>query len=246
MTELEEAKREGNHERVEELESWGPEMQGQMHLQVFSDAPIDNILEEIEGRLPAVAIAANVDVIVPGVVFADPSTEVVDITRHMVELFAPDERTLEIMLQLREQAPLVMNCRLDEALEGVWREVEVTVTTSDSTWTDEIGHPNLMILTRQHYSRLAVRGDDPRESLPQGASDEQLLAAWKPFHATAGTYYSSGPTEITETIIISKSPNETAERRVYTSTFELQGDVMYRTFRPRSGREYRVRYVRLE
>lgn len=245
MTELEEAKREGNQERVEALESWGPKMQERMHLQVFSDAPIDNILEEIAARLPAVATAANVDIIVPRVVFADPSAELVDITRHMIELFAPDETTLEIMAQLRVQAPLEMKCRPEEALEGVWKEVEVAITTADSTWTEEIRQPNLTILTARYYSRLAVRGVESRAPLSQGASDEQLLAAWKPFHATAGTYYSSGPGEITETIIVSKSPNETSEQRVYTSTFELEGDVMYRTFTPGSGREYRVKHVRL-
>lgn len=131
------------------------------------------------------------------------------------------------------------------ALAGVWKEVEVTVTTADSTWTTEISQPNLTIMTTRHYSRLAVRGERPRETLPQAASAEQLLAAWRPFHATGGTYVVSGPTEITETIIVSKSPNETAEGTVYTSTFELESDILYRTFTTPSG-EFRVKYIRVE
>ena len=31
------------------------------------------------------------------------------------------------------------------AVEGVWESVEVTVTTSDSTYTNEVTQPNLLV-----------------------------------------------------------------------------------------------------
>ena len=132
------------------------------------------------------------------------------------------------------------------AVEGVWESVEVTVTTSDSTYTNEVTQPNLLVITKQHFAAMFIVGAEPRPQLPDEPSDELLLAAWRPFRANAGTYEVSG-SEMTSKVIVSKNPNSTAEQREYTSAFELEGDVMHRTFTSgTTGDELRVKYVRVE
>ncbi|MFQ5690884.1 MAG: hypothetical protein ACE5HQ_11490 [Gemmatimonadota bacterium] len=127
------------------------------------------------------------------------------------------------------------------AVEGVWKAVAVTITNPDSTWTTEITTPNLTIFTEGHFAALRT---GERESLPEEATDAQRLAAWQPFNANAGTYKTSS-SEMTTTVIVAKSPNATAERRSRTSTFERDGDVLWRTFTSPSA-EFRVKYTKLE
>ncbi len=134
----------------------------------------------------------------------------------------------------------------DTAVEGVWKSVEVTVTASDSTYTNELAELNLVIFTKRHYARVRIAGAEPRPELPDEPSDELLLAAWRPFRAHAGTYEVSG-SEMTLKVIVAKNPNDTAEQRERTTAFELEGDVMHRTFTSRTtGNQFRVKYVRVE
>ena len=62
--EHEKAKAAGDQKRVAELEAEGKERQKLMHKQGFSTAPVDNILEHIKGRLPAIKEKAGVGVLV--------------------------------------------------------------------------------------------------------------------------------------------------------------------------------------
>ena len=42
------------------------------------------------------------------VVYKDPSIEIVDVTSHLVMLFNPDETTLKLLEDLREQKPIAL------------------------------------------------------------------------------------------------------------------------------------------
>lgn len=132
------------------------------------------------------------------------------------------------------------------SVEGVWKAVESTVTNADSTTTNQLTQPNLTFFTKGHYASLRVGGQGERPALPDNPTDEQLLAALRRFFANAGTYTVSG-NELTTKVILSRSPNATAEQMTGTSTFEVDGDVLYRTFTNRqTGGSMRVKYIRLE
>ncbi len=76
---------------------------------------------------------------------------------------------------------------------------------------------------------MSVRGTEPRETFPEEPTDEQRLAAWSRFFANAGTYEVSG-NEIHMKVIVHRNPNLTAEQAERSSTFEVDGDTMVRTF----------------
>jgi hypothetical protein len=123
------------------------------------------------------------------------------------------------------------------AVEGVWKAVHVTTAAGEEI---ERTTPNLMIFTATHYASVRTN-QPPREQLPDDPTDEQLLAAWRPFNASAGTYEVQG-NEIHAKVIVAKDPNSTAEQRENTSTFEVDGDTLIRTF----GGGAVVRYTRVE
>jgi hypothetical protein len=105
--ELATAKAAGDSLRVAELERQGPEMQAMVHKQGFGTYPVDNILEMIENELPDIAAAAGVDVIVSKwqVVHQAAGFELIDVTAALVQPFAPDEETLEVIESIHEAGP---------------------------------------------------------------------------------------------------------------------------------------------
>ncbi len=111
------------------------------------------------------------------------------------------------------------------AVEGVWKQVHVTTATGDFDTTQ----PSILLFTAGHYAALTVRGTEPRETFPEEPTDEQRLAAWRRFFANAGTYEVSG-NEIHTKVIVARNPNATAEQAEFSSTFEVDGDTMVRTF----------------
>ncbi len=129
------------------------------------------------------------------------------------------------------------------SVEGVWKTVHVTMTNDEGTQENEVTTPNLTIFTATHYA--AVRTGQ-REALPEDPTDEQLLAAWRPFNAQAGTYEVKG-NEIHTKLIAHKNPNATAEQRENSAPFEVDGDTMYRKFTNQAGTvTWKVKYVRVE
>lgn len=104
--EHEQAKEEGDEERMKELEAQPPVLQEQIHNQVFSGAPIDDILALIKDDLPKVAEAANVMLIVSGVLHSSSGVILVDITKEMCAPFEPDDETQKIIKVILDQ-PLV-------------------------------------------------------------------------------------------------------------------------------------------
>jgi hypothetical protein len=106
--ELKKAKEEGNEKRIKELETEGPALQELIHKQGFSTWPVDNILEQVKDKIPDIAKEAKVDVIVSkwNIVYQQEGIEFVDVTDLMVKLFNPDEATLDIVKEIKKQAPV--------------------------------------------------------------------------------------------------------------------------------------------
>lgn len=108
QAELEQAKKDGDMEKVKEIEAWGPAHQAKAHLKGFGTAPVHDCLDYIKDRVPAVAKVAGVDVIVSKWEFdyMAADAEVKDITDQMVALYNPGEKQLTCIKQLQDVAPL--------------------------------------------------------------------------------------------------------------------------------------------
>ncbi|MHC4295393.1 MAG: OmpH/Skp family outer membrane protein, partial [Planctomycetota bacterium] len=100
----EKAKGTGDEKLAKQLEAEGRSRQEQIHRQVFGTAPVNDALEKIKKDIPKVARSTGVDVIVSvhDVVYQSPSAKFVDITDQIVELFDPDEKTLEKIEAIRK------------------------------------------------------------------------------------------------------------------------------------------------
>ena len=130
-------------------------------------------------------------------------------------------------------------------LEGAWRTVTVRAELADTTWTRDEDRPNMLLFVGGHWASLRVRGEGTRADLPEEATDEQQLEAWRPFSASGGTYAVSGST-ITSTTLISKTPNGMNAQRVGSNEFELDGDKLVRVFRnEENGNSWTVTYERM-
>ncbi len=92
---------------------------------------------------------------------------------------------------------------------------------------------------------MAVRGTEPRETFPEEPTDEQRLAAWGRFFASAGTYEVNG-NEIHTKVIVARNPNATAEQAEGSSTFEVDGDTMVRTLSTGPNSGVVLKYTRIE
>ncbi len=131
------------------------------------------------------------------------------------------------------------------AVEGVWKTVHVTLTNPEGTQEIDSPAANHTIYTATHYAFVFVVGEEPRETLPEDPTDEQLLNASRRFRASAGTYEVEG-NEIHQKVIVHKSPNLTAEQIERSSTFEVDGDTMVVTFTTDAGLTVKVRSTRVE
>ncbi len=102
------AKAEGDTELVEELERRGPAMQAEAHRRTFGNASVRELLEPLDDEIAAIAKRLGVDVVVSrwDQVYRRPSTKSVDVTAALAGLFDPDEKTLQIMEELLQQAPV--------------------------------------------------------------------------------------------------------------------------------------------
>ena len=103
-----EAKAAGDEERTAQLEKKGSEIQHLGHQQVFSNAPIPNVLKEIEDQLDDVAKQAGVDVLISKwrIAYEGPNAKYVDVTDVLVMLFDPDDETLDVIEQVKAIDPL--------------------------------------------------------------------------------------------------------------------------------------------
>lgn len=116
-----------------------------------------------------------------------------------------------------------------QALEGAWRVDEVVSTGPGGTRTLGDPQPGLLLFTQGHYSYTLVNGDQPRPRPPGGfATAEQLLAAWNPFAANAGTFEVSGDRMIRRPLV-AKSPNAMGPGIFNEYTFRLSADTLWVT-----------------
>ena len=88
------AKTAGDQKRVGQLEAEAVEGQKLMHKQAFSTAPVDNILEQIKDRLPAIKQKAGVAVLVSkwdkDTLAKHSSAERVDVTMELIDALDPN------------------------------------------------------------------------------------------------------------------------------------------------------------
>jgi len=110
MAEHSKAKAEGNHKRVAELEAWGKAQQALLHKQVFSNAPVDDILKHIKDQMPMIAKAAGVSSIISkwdkAALAKYPSADLVDVTMEMVKAFHPTEERLKVATEIQKHDPI--------------------------------------------------------------------------------------------------------------------------------------------
>ncbi|MCH7885329.1 MAG: hypothetical protein IIC01_08775 [Planctomycetes bacterium] len=106
--ERDEAKAKGDKERVAELEKEGPALQERLHRQVFSNEPIDDVLNLIEKDLPGIAKAAGVNLLVSKweIAYQDPDVKTIDVTWELVNLFQPDDQTKKLVKELLKTKPV--------------------------------------------------------------------------------------------------------------------------------------------
>jgi len=109
--ELDQAKQDGDEQRVQELEAFGPALQKKMHEQGFSTASVADILKKIEDQLPGIAEQAGVDVIVSkwDLAYQGSGAELVDVTDLLVAAFHPGEEGLKTAREIRKHEPVPMD-----------------------------------------------------------------------------------------------------------------------------------------
>ena len=113
---VERARDRGDEEEARRLEARGPELQAKLHAQGFGTAPVDDLLERIEGRLPAIATETGVDLLVSkwNVVYRRPGTELVDVTEAMAAAFDPDEEAWKAIREIVKQDPVPLDQLRDD------------------------------------------------------------------------------------------------------------------------------------
>jgi hypothetical protein len=97
---------EGNAKLAAEMDAAGAAQQVRLHLQAFSNAPVDDALDAVRDRLVGVAEAAGVSAIVSTPDYRGANVELVDVTEPIVALFDPDARTLAMTRDCRRQKPI--------------------------------------------------------------------------------------------------------------------------------------------
>lgn len=106
--ERERARKAGDQDRVAELDAYGRELQERLHQQGFGTAPAEEALAVVEDRLPAIAKAAGVEVIVSkwALAWSHPKASFTDVTDRLVEEFEPDAETKERIRELLATDPV--------------------------------------------------------------------------------------------------------------------------------------------
>ena len=113
-------------------------------------------------------------------------------------------------------------------LTGTWSVTEIK-TTGPKARTISHPQPGLLIFTGDHYSLMIIESDQPRAEVqnPQikKPTADELLAAWEPFTAAAGTYEISGNT-LTTRPSVAKNPQVMAPGNVQLNTFKIDKKIL--------------------
>jgi hypothetical protein len=104
----EQAKAKGDSAQVKKLGQEGSWMQVRLHQRGFSTAGAGDLLAKVAGGLPGIARESGVVLIVSKweMPWQDASVEIVDVTLPIARLFKPDEQTLKILGELKDQKPI--------------------------------------------------------------------------------------------------------------------------------------------
>lgn len=104
------AKADGDTALAARLEAAGADRQKQMHLQAFSTASVDDILEEIQERLPAIREEAGVTVLVSkwdqGTLRAYGNARQTDVTMALIDALAPTNRQRKYAIDIQKEDPI--------------------------------------------------------------------------------------------------------------------------------------------
>ncbi|MFQ5749420.1 MAG: hypothetical protein ACE5H3_08195 [Planctomycetota bacterium] len=97
-----------DEKRVQAIGERMKALQDHVRRQGFGGAPVGDILERIQDKLPGLAAEAGVDAIVSkwDVIWSGPTVAATDVTDLLVEPFHPDQATREILKQLPQTEPV--------------------------------------------------------------------------------------------------------------------------------------------
>ncbi len=108
--EQERAEAAGDTARVAEIRAKGAARQKLMHMQGFSTAPVDDILDQVREGVQTVREKAGVDVLVSKwdkeSLNRHRDAEVVDVTMDLVDLFNPNERQRRSAVEIQKHDPI--------------------------------------------------------------------------------------------------------------------------------------------
>ncbi|HPB32759.1 MAG TPA: hypothetical protein PLB62_15010 [Candidatus Sumerlaeota bacterium] len=108
--EQERAEAAGDKARVAEIRAKGATRQKLMHMQGFSTAPVDDILDRVREGVQSVREKAGVDVLVSKwdkeSLDRHRDAEVIDVTMDLVDLFNPNERQRRSALEIQKHDPI--------------------------------------------------------------------------------------------------------------------------------------------
>ncbi len=106
MGEQKEAAAGGDAARAEQLRKQLELRQLRLHLQGFSNAPVNDALDAVRSQLPEVMARRGVVALAATVDCAPSGVTTVDLTNDIVLLFGPDAATLRMLADLRDTPPL--------------------------------------------------------------------------------------------------------------------------------------------
>jgi hypothetical protein len=102
-------------------------------------------------------------------------------------------------------------------------------TTGPGARTLDSPQPGLLLFSGRYYSYTFVTADEPRPAPPLGvATAADLLSAWSPFTANAGTFEVSG-NSMTRRPMVAKSPDAMGQGVFNAYTFRLTADTLWVT-----------------
>jgi hypothetical protein len=135
-----------------------------------------------------------------------------------------------------------------QTLVGVWQLVSVIQRDASGGTNSFPSQPGLRIFTPTYYSFVEVTSEQPRPVPSSQATATELLAAFGPFAAQAGTYEIRGDT-ITLYPLVAKNPDRMSAGYWRKEIISLRGDTLSLTIGPNAsgpttGSTYR--FVRVE
>ena len=108
LAEYKKAKDSGNAAKMAEIEKQMQNLQKLLHKQGFSTASVDDILKQIEPRLPQIKKDAGVDILVSkwDTTVQTNGKVVIDVTMRLVDEFHPSERQRKSATEIQKHKPI--------------------------------------------------------------------------------------------------------------------------------------------